>query len=245
MRKMTLIGVLLLASAMECVALPPEDEATMRRIVRFLVPQCGGNRTTREEYIPELIDVLNINGDTNRLARLLAELAQTNSAWYAKMAMWQLEKYGTAEQLPFLYSCATNPAVANSAMKAMLRIEGVTSSSVEMVRRYLEITNVSESVHWDHVEVFKMMFDMLGDNAPPSDKELVLGCIMRHAPENRRCPRQLDEVILSADTGYRFSKRRLSVLRGVYLRGLNEFQLPYVTNAISELVAYPEANLPD
>lgn len=245
MRKMTLIGVLLLASAMECVALPPEDEATMRRIVRFLVPQCGGNRTTRVEYIPELIDVLNINGDTNRLARLLAELAQTNSAWYAKMAMWQLEKYGTPAQLPFLYSCATNPAVANSAMKAMLRIEGVTSNSVEMVRRYLEITNVSESVHWDHVEVFKMMFDMLGDNAPPSDKELVLGCIMRHAPENRRCPRQLDEVILSADTGYRFSKRRLSVLRGVYLRGLNEFQLPYVTNAISELVAYPEANLPD
>ena len=245
MRKMTLIGVLLLASAMECVALPPEDEATMRRIVRFLVPQCGGNRTTRVEYIPELIDVLNINGDTNRLARLLAELAQTNSAWYAKMAMWQLEKYGTPAQLPFLYSCATNPAVANSAMKAMLRIEGVTSNSVEMVRRYLEITNVSESVHWDHVEVFKMMFDMLGDNAPPSDKELVLGCIMRHAPENRRCPRQLDEVILSADTGYRFSKRRLSVLRGVYLRGLNEFQLPYVTNAINELVAYPEANLPD
>ena len=242
---MTLIGVLLLASAMECVALPPEDEATMRRIVRFLMPQCGGNRTTRVEYIPELIDVLNINGDTNRLARLLAELAQTNSAWYAKMAMWQLEKYGTPAQLPFLYSCATNPAVANSAMKATLRIEGVTSNSVEMVRRYLEITNVSESVHWDHVEVFKMMFDMLGDNAPPSDKELVLGCIMRHAPENRRCPRQLDEVILSADTGYRFSKRRLSVLRGVYLRGLNEFQLPYVTNAISELVAYPEANLPD
>ena len=245
MRKMTLIGVLLLASAMECAALPPEDEATMRRIVRFLMPQCGGNRTTRVEYIPELIDVLNINGDTNRLARLLAELAQTNSAWYAKMAMWQLEKYGTPAQLPFLYSCATNPAVANSAMKAMLRIEGVTSNSVEMVRRYLEITNVSESVHWDHVEVFKMMFDMLGDNAPPSDKELVLGCIMRHAPENRRCPRQLDEVILSADTGYRFSKRRLSVLRGVYLRGLNEFQLPYVTNAINELVAYPEANLPD
>ena len=242
---MTLIGVLLLASAMECVALPPEDEATMRRIVRFLVPQCGGNRTTRVEYIPELIDVLNINGDTNRLARLLAELAQTNSAWYAKMAMWQLEKYGTPAQLPFLYSCATNHAVANSAMKAMLRIEGVTSNSVEIVQRYLDITNVSESVHWDHVEVFKMMFGVLGDNATASDKELVLGCIMRHAPDNRRCPRQLDEVILSEDTGYRFSKRRLSVLRGVHLRGLNEFQLPYVTNAINELVAYPEANLPD
>ena len=245
MRKMTLIGVLLLASAMECVALPPEDEATMRRIVRFLVPQCGGNRTTRVEYIPELIDVLNINGDTNRLARLLAELAQTNSAWYAKMAMWQLEKYGTPAQLPFLYSCATNPAVGDKAVKAVLRIEGVTSNSVEIVQRYLDITNVSESVHWDHVDVFKMMFGMLGDNAPASDKELVLGCIMRHAPDNRRCPRQLDEVILSEDTGYRFSKRRLSVLRGVYLRGLNEFQLPYVTNAINELVAYPEANLPD
>ena len=237
---------LLAAAAVVCLGDAITDAELKQDVWEYLTTRFCGSRGGRRIAHPRILtDYIRFDGNTNRLAAVLVEVACSNNTWAAGRAFKELEKYGTEEQLPFLYSCATNPAVANRAVNAVLRIEGVTSNSVEMVCRYLEITNVSESVHWDHVEVFKMMFDMLGDNAPPSDKELVLGCIMRHAPENRRCPRQLDEVILSADTGYRFSKRRLSVLRGVYLRGLNEFQLPYVTNAINELVAYPEANLPD
>ena len=43
---------------------------------------------------------------SNRLACVLAEFAQTNDARIAEWAMWQLEKYATPAQLPFLYSCA-------------------------------------------------------------------------------------------------------------------------------------------
>lgn len=55
-----------------------------------------------------------------------------------------------------------------------------------------------------------------------------------------------DRGQIRRDDSYRYSRRRLAYLRQVLLRGdLFEFQENYVTNAINELVAYPEANLPD
>ena len=50
---------------------------------------------------------------------------------------------------------------------------------------------------------------------------------------------------MSADLSYRLSKRRLPVLRGVQENGIDEYDIFYVTNAINELVAYPEVDLPD
>ena len=47
------------------------------------------------------------------------------------------------------------------------------------------------------------------------------------------------------DPSYRFSKRRLNVMRSAQNRCWNAMLTNYVTNAINELVAYPEANLPD
>ena len=247
MRKMTLIGVLLLASAMECAALPPEDEATMRRIVRFLMPQCGGNRTTRVEYIPELIDVLNINGDTNRLARLLAELAQTNSAWYAKMAMWQLEKYGTEEQLPFLYSCATNPAVANRAVNAVLRIEGVSSNSVEAASQMFSLADLPRPDYLQVTETcFQLMKKAMESGVGESCRSNAMSVVNGFATGERCNYYIFDRRRIEDDPTYGNSRRRLSYLRQIGQRSdLNEFQANYVTNAINELVAYPEANLPD
>ena len=247
MRKMTLIGVLLLASAMECAALPPEDEATMRRIVRFLMPQCGGNRTTRVEYIPELIDVLNINGDTNRLARLLAELAQTNSAWYAKMAMWQLEKYGTEEQLPFLYSCATNPAVANRAVNAVLRIEGVSSNSVEAASQMFSLADLPLPDYLQVTETcFQLMKKAMESGVGESCRSNAMSVVNGFATGERCNYYIFDRRRIEDDPTYGNSRRRLSYLRQIGQRSdLNEFQANYVTNAINELVAYPEANLPD
>ena len=55
----------------------------------------------------------------------------------------------------------------------------------------------------------------------------------------------LDDSIQSVDPTYHASKRRLDVLRAAQNRCGNSFQLDYVTNAINELVAYPESDLPD
>ena len=60
-----------------------------------------------------------------------------------------------------------------------------------------------------------------------------------------QCHKWLDDAIMRHDASYRYSRRRLAVLRSVYSRGINQYSYSYVTNAINELVAYPEANLPD
>ena len=243
-----LAGIFALAAARGDGALT--DDEVKARIVKFArMPSllCGHAAVDfrNELRTRKLTNSPWFDGDTNRLARLICELAQTNNAEVAEMMIDELGEYGTPAQLPFLYSCATNPAVGTRAVNAILNIEGVTSNSVAVVCGYVGMTNVNKSIHWDHVDVFKRMIGMLGDGNPELKNQLVRGCIQPHALLNNHCPRQLDSVIMSADGSYRFSQRRLSTLRSVLACGLNEFQAPYVTNAINELVAYPEANLPE
>ena len=45
--------------------------------------------------------------------------------------------------------------------------------------------------------------------------------------------------------GYQFSKRRLNVLRDAERNMIIRFNEAFITNAINELVAYPEADLPE
>ena len=77
-------------------------------------------------------------------------------------------------------------------------------------------------------------------------------------------PNVLDGALCNAHDDFRFSKRRLSALRSAKQRIALEledaatnnyevgrrtycytFQTNYLQNAINELVAYPESNLPD
>ena len=187
------------------------------------------------------------DGDTNRLARLICELAQTNNADMASMMIDELEKYGTAEQLPFLYSCATNPAVANRAVKAVLRIEGVTSNSVAMLQSYLSFTNsISRQQAYYRAVAGKEFWACLQNSAVGVElKKSALQMVREFAADINTSNSIVDEALVAADSTYRYSRRRLAVMRSAYPRCFNEYQTNYVTNAINELVAYPEANLPD
>ena len=55
----------------------------------------------------------------------------------------------------------------------------------------------------------------------------------------------LDAGLVRADPSFRRSKRRLRALRAIAVRETDQRDLAYVTNAIAELVAYPEADLPE
>ena len=55
----------------------------------------------------------------------------------------------------------------------------------------------------------------------------------------------VDAVFIETDSTYRNSKLRLAVLRSAYGLGVSQYQIAYVTNAINELVAYPETDLPE
>ena len=245
-----MLGAAAYAGAFADGAVPLSDDAMKEKIVSFVtLPSRLCGRATldfRDELKSRKITNRSwFDGDINRLARLICELAQTNNTNVAEMMIESLGEYGTPAQLPFLYSCATNPVLGRTAIESVLRVEGVTSNSVELVQTYINITNGNAAVHWDHVYVFKEMINALQDRPGEQEREMVFGLILKHAPSNNFCPIQLDRLIMSADSSYRMSKRRLSVLRGVQENGIDEYDIFYVTNAINELVAYPEVDLPD
>lgn len=181
-------------------------------------------------------------GDTNRFARILFELSQTNNVRIADRMIRCLGWYGTPAQLPFLYSMATNAQHGVSAVKSILRLEGVTSNSLAVVDSCLSTKSIKEP---ERLGVCRMLVDLAYVDATPSNvQERVLSYVYGHA---RTCdyPAGLDQTLIRHDPGYRQSQRRLSILRDVFVHGVDQWDVGYVTNAINELVAYPEANLPE
>ena len=72
-----------------------------------------------------------------------------------------------------------------------------------------------------------------------------MGMALNYAQNVSTMHMSLDKALLDVDSSYRYSKRRLSVMRAAQNRCWNELLTNYVTNAINELVAYPESELPD
>ena len=241
------------------------DAELMERIVGYLRPHCGGNHVEGEED-PELAEILDMGSDTNRLAGLLVELARTNDNWNANMAMWQLEKYGTPAQLPFLYSCATNPVVGHRAVKAVMRIEGVTSNSLSVAQSYVSLTNGFPLMKTDdRPDLCRgIVTKVFEDEGLSVYRPFVMDIACSFAANVNVIPKGLDKTLVAVDPDFRFTKRRLAILRATQARlnerfqgadtnsvhfsaesHIHDVQTNYLTSAINELVAYPEANLPD
>ena len=186
------------------------------------------------------------DGDTNRYARILRELAVENTN-ETEWAIASLGTYKTNESLPFLYSYATNAVYGAKALKAVFAIEGVTSNSIAAIQNYLSLTNsLPNNLSHDRSELCKgLLHDVF------TSQELVpfrAGCLsmMIDFAQNRNAGHiSIDGAVRSVDPSYHFSKRRLAVLRSAQNRCTNAYQFAYVTNAINELVAYPETDLPD
>ena len=224
-----------------CCAATCTDEELRRDVLEFLTTRCCGRVEARRVLTKEI----RFDGDTNRLACMLAEFAQTNDARIAELAMWQQGKYATSAQLPFLYSCATNPVLGRTAVETVLRVEGVTSNSIVAVENFFAISS-----HDDSLETTELCIDFMKQATEAAIDPICSSNALRVAHDfsiGENCHYYwFDRGQIRSDDSYRYSRRRLAYLRQVLLRGdLFEFQENYVTNAINELVAYPEANLPD
>ena len=243
-----LVSVLVLLPIYSCFGGEPSDEAVKQGVIKFLMPRCGGgNVDGNEPPDPELTEYFGPGVDTNRLARILVEVAQTNNAWYSEMAMRELVKYGSVEQLPFLYSCATNPAIGDLAVKTVLRIEGITSNSVSSAQRYFALTNVPDSVDRSRTSICADLITLSGPDGVDASWRSNAMEVAAHFIAAPDCNAYwLDRLLLERDASYQHSKRRLANLRNSVAYATQwDFIYNYVTNAINELVAYPEANLPD
>lgn len=240
--KMSMALSCMLAVSVTCLGETLTDDEVRQDVQKFLTTYYCGNYG-----IPVLTKEVRFGGDTNRLARILAECAQTNDERVVESALEQLVKYGTFEQLPFLYSCVTNSNIGDKAIKSILRIEGITSNSVAAVRSYLSFTNaITRQQAYDRAIASRQFLGAMQNSAASTElKAAGLQIVRAFAADINTSNSIVDEALIAADDTYRYSKRRLAVMRAAYPRCFNEYQTNYVTNAINELVAYPEANLPD
>ena len=189
--------------------------------------------------------------NSERFARILGEYSIANlgveNGFRSRLAIESIGKYGTTNSLPFLYSCATNPVCGDCAIKSIIAIEGVTSNSIAAAQSYLSNTNAfSSETEERYAEVCKQIVtSTFGSDSYLAYRPCVLAAALDFARNVNTMNVGVDGALIQADPTYRFSKRRLSVMRGAQLRLVNEVQSNYVSNAINELVAYPEAELPD
>ena len=245
---MSILLSLVATMSLQAIGETVSDETLKDEIRRFLRPvECVEMIRGQPRRPPVLTEKISFDGDTNRLARILVEVAQTNNAWYSEMAMRELVKYGTAEQLPFLYSCVTNPAIGDLAVKTVLRIEGITSNSVSSAQRYFALTNVPDSVDRSRTSICADLITLSGlDGVDASWRSNAME-VAAHFIAAPDCNAYwLDRLLLERDASYQHSKRRLANLRNSVAYATQwDFIYNYVTNAINELVAYPEADLPD
>ena len=185
--------------------------------------------------------------DTNRYARILRELAVENTNETKRVIANLGNKYKTPDSLPFLYSYATNAVYGAKALKAVFAIEGVNSNSVAATCGYLAVTNAfTQQMDYERSDVCEWLLKEVSTSPSLTYlKPLCLNAAVDYAHNISIMHKSLDEAICAADPTYRHSKRRLAVMRSAQNRCWNPMLTNYVTNAINELVAYPEADLPD
>ena len=182
--------------------------------------------------------------DTNRFARLLFEIAQTNDTRMAGRMINLLGTYGTPTQLPFLYTLTTNEQCGVSAVKSILRLEGVTSNSLAAVDMCLSQTNALARMDREYLCLF--MIDRFANASVSNEiKNAVEQRVLCFARRSGLYNGHFDSCLSRRMPGYQFSKRRLNVLRDAERNMIIRFNEQFITNAINELVAYPEADLPD
>ncbi len=237
-RKIAIIAVLLF-----CSAAFAEEGATDAEIMEYLMNSTlyiDNFEGARWDF-QHARDLCGAN--SNRFARILGELAHTNDAKIAECMISLLVQYGTSAQLPFLYSQATNVEYGADAVRSILRIEGITSNSVALVDSYLSMTNMTNRNRYYVCSDFigKAFSSSVSAAMQLSSEQVYL----RFMAESNIYHDWLDSELRTRDSSYAQSKRRLDVLRSVCDRTNDPADLNFVTNAINELVAYPEADLPD
>ena len=204
--------------------------------------------------------------DTNRFARILRELAADNTNETAH-AIRNLAVYKTPESLPFLYSYATNAVYGAKALKAVFAIEGVTSNSLSVAQNYFSITNFFPlDSAGDRSKLCQSLIERVYSEPQLSDYRSIVFDMALYYNRfvNVTSPNCVDIGLCEANPSYKYTKRRLAHLRSYeanmcgYFNGLTDtsesyqrrvlvytYQTNYLANAINELVAYPEADLPD
>ena len=219
-----------------------DDAAVSREFIRTTGYFCGNGDPAGSS----LKWILNTccEGDTNRYLRVAKETAASNTN-FSYMAIAIIEKHGSVGDLPFLYTYTNDVRCAGVAIEVMLKLGGLSEASVAAASAY--ITSTNDYFLGDQGDVAEELFRAAADPSAPSDLRAVASSNALHFASNSSGGdlEYNDIGFKNADPSYEYSKRRLGVLRAVLPRCRTDNTISYATNAINELVAYPESDLPD
>ena len=194
MKRNAMFAIFALATAFVCTA---EDDNSDEKIKRLIVGSNFYIDNPDASYRMFMNARRRCGTDTNRFARLLAEVAQTNNDWVAQDAISSLGVYGTSAQLPFLYSMATNEQHGTTAVKSILRLEGVTSNSVDVTGMYLSMTNI---IQRDRSEICSFFFNAVKTSDVSAALKERGECVaLRYAGTANLYFRRMDEAMISTE----------------------------------------------
>ena len=184
-------------------------------------------------------------GNSNRVVSLMKQMivegAQSDGA--TGFYLSEIGKYGTNADLPFLYQRVSETNFCEVATEAILKIEGLTTNSL---MRLTTLIPDERPGAWDGVYAWLRLIEAAKKISDMSTiKALALSNAVMYASRQTESVDSLDRCLMKTDPTYRKSRRRLSVLRSISGLGANECQTNYVAQAIRELEANPEADLPE
>jgi len=185
------------------------------------------------------------SGNSNRVVSLMKQLISegTEDAEATMFYLSEIGKHGTRTDLPFLYQRIATTNLCRTATEAVLEIEGLTTNSVALITSSLPS---GPGDPWMPMSAYCRLLEASEKlSACDSAKLLTISNAICYASRLTSYVNVFDDCLIRADPTYRMSKRRLAALRSAHNLGVNEWQTNFVISAIRELVAYPEANLPE
>ena len=250
MKTFTKIGLIayFLSSAMVCAAIGHEiitDEEIAAHIARW------ARFEDVDASVPRRL-LERCEFDTNRFCRVARVSYETNSNDRVKSkAMAMFWWFGTERDIPFLEACVLDPRRGEYVLRVLDRIEGFTSNSVLRTARYHSMTNQETFKTDKHtysnrgLAIDNLAFAASKPNVNIALRKFTSDYIFSYASNNCYQIGTSDRALIKLDPTYKNSKRRLGLLRLALPVVPGPYSAEYVTNAINELVAYPEANLPE
>ena len=183
--------------------------------------------------------------DTNKVVSLMKQLIAEGArrTGSTRFYLSEIGKYGTSADLPFLYQRVSETNFCASATESILRIEGLTTNSLVQITSLLPDSprgNKQSAIAW--CRILDVVTKYRSDEPI---RIFALSNAVQFISRQTESADWLDRGLIRIDPPYRMSKRRLAMLRSVQALGVGEWQTNYVAQAIRELVAYPEANLPE
>ena len=179
--------------------------------------------------------------DTNRFVAILKDMIPSADIRPARMLLSSLRRYGSASDLDYVTALSTNVNLGGTAAITGLYLGGISSNTLMSADSYLALTNSMSH------ERFMLCAGMLEISREPwvdnAASNALFVSVLNHARKENECVKALDYCLMKYDSTYRYSARRLSVLRSLATQAVAGYSVDYITNAINMLVAYPEADL--